>query len=89
MGSIAFKATIIRCLSARLISAPLSSQETRNLVQHFECMQAFDRSSVYAIMFSALIWISLRGSRAVVFRLPFISAFIGLVALHRKDPWYA
>jgi hypothetical protein len=84
MVPVALKAAIISGLAARLISPPLSQQEAGSLVRHFECMQTFDRTAVFTIMAGVGVWMALGGSRAVAMRLPFVSTFIGLTALHRE-----
>jgi hypothetical protein len=47
-------------------------------------MQTFDRTAVFTIMAGVGVWMALGGSRAVAMRLPFVSTFIGLTALHRE-----
>lgn len=84
MVSVAFKAAIIRNLAARLMLQELTIQETVSLTNHFDCMQTFDATIAYALLTFAGIWLSLGGDRFFVLRLPFVSAFVGLTALHRE-----
>lgn len=84
MVSIAFKAAIIRNLTKGLISQELTPQETMSLINHFDCMQTLDATIAYGLLTFAGIWLSLGGDRFFVLRLPFVSAFVGLTALHRE-----
>jgi hypothetical protein len=84
MANARIKYRIISALASRLIAVELSSAELKSIAGHFACMQVVDRTAVYFMLFVALLACSLGCGRTRIFRIPFISAFVGLISLHRE-----